>query len=77
MEEAQIKYKDTIESKEERKAFQNAWENQNFDCLRKLLKRHVIILKEERGDPEMILKLAEKGLKHAKEQEFIAQNKTD
>ena len=60
MEEAQIKYKDTIESKEERKAFQNAWGNQNFGSLRKLLKRHVNILKEERGDPEMLLKLAEK-----------------
>ena len=44
MEEAKIKYTDTIEIEEEREAFQNAWENQNFDSLRKLLKRHVNIL---------------------------------
>ena len=56
MEEAQIKYNDTIESEE---------------CLgkpkqRKLLKRHVNILKEERGDPEMLLKLAKKNMQRSK-----------
>ena len=75
MEEAKTKYTETIENEEEKEAFHNAWNNQNFDSLRKLLKRHVNILKEERGDPDLILKLAEKEEKHAREQEFIAMNK--